>query len=315
VIRLPRYVFEENLPHFLGSIWAPEKEEELVVDFAHAKYLIPVAVAALVARIDYAQRKGHAFTPIGLDRCENLRYLQRIDFFERLGFALPENFRRHPPGSAFVPIREIEPGPVSLTDDPTSTELAKCVANGDGNEAFKLAQYTLGEVIGNLRHHAGERGFVCAQYVAPHDRARIGIADSGIGIHESFRRSSSPQYREGMDDAQTLELAMAPWSSSKAHLRGLYGQAANKGVGLTMVRFMVAESLGYFFLASGNAWWLRKGLAAPQAGRFPQGCRIEGTVVGASYQRDQVVDYVGLRVVAWNALELTGGDEEESLFT
>src|SRR5205823_2998488 len=117
-------------------------------------------IAALVARIDHGQRNGKAFTPIGLEQCENLRYLQRIDFFERLGIELPENFARHEPGTAFVPMREIEPGPVRLTNDPTATELAQCVADGDDNEAFYLSEYTLGEVIANLRQHAGERGFV-----------------------------------------------------------------------------------------------------------------------------------------------------------
>jgi hypothetical protein len=104
-------------------------------------------------------------------------------------------------------------------------------------------------------------------------------------------------------------------SSSKAHLRGAYGESANKGVGLTMVRFMVAESYGHFFLASGVAWWMRDGLAAPRSGTLPPGCRVEGTVVGASYQRDQVVSYAELRALAWKGLELTETSEEGTLFT
>lgn len=315
MIRLPVYVFEDGLPSFLGSIWSPINKGALEIDFSRAKYFIPVAIAALVARIDHAQRIGIALTLVGLEECQNLRYLQRIDFFEQLGIELPENFRRHPPGTAFVPLRQIEPGPVRLTNDPTATELAKCVANGDDNEAFYLSQYTLGEVIANLRQHAGEHGYVCAQYSEQNDRARIGIADCGIGISESYRSSSSPSYRPGMNDAQTLELAMAPWSSSKAHLKGAYGESANKGVGLTMVRFMVAESYGHFFLASGDAWWMRNGLAAPRSGTLPANCRVEGTVVGASYQRDQVVDYAELRAQAWKSLELTETGEEGTLFT
>jgi hypothetical protein len=189
------------------------------------------------------------------------------------------------------------------------------VADADENEAFYLSEYTLGEVMANLRQHAGERGFVCAQYSRQYDRARIGIADSGIGVGESYRSSSSPQYRPGMNDLQILELAMAPWSSSKAHLKGVYGESANKGVGLTMVRFMVAESYGHFFLASGNAWWMRNGLAAPRSGELPEGCCVQGTIVGASYQRDQVVNYAELRVQAWKSLELTDTTEEGTLFT
>jgi hypothetical protein len=315
MLLLPAYVFENNLPNFLATISSPPDERPLRIDFSRAKYFIPVAVAALIARIDHAQRNGVRFAPTGLEQCENLRYLQRIDFFEQLGVELPENFRRHDAGTAFVPIREIEPGPVRLTNDPTATELARCVANGDDNEAFYLSEYTLGEVIANLRQHAGERGFVCAQYSPKLDRARIGIADTGIGIGESYRRSSSPQYRPGMDDLQILELAMAAWSSSKAHWRGAYGESANKGVGLTMVRFMVAESYGHFFLASGEAWWMRDGLAAPRSGILPHGCHVQGTIVGASYQRDQVVNYAELRAEAWKSLELTDTREEGTLFT
>lgn len=280
MIRLPAYVFEEGMPGFLATIWSRSEEPDLSVDFSRVKYLIPVAISALVARIAHAQRSGHALRFIGLEQCESLRYLQRIDFFERLGISLPERFARHNPGTAFVPIREIEPGPVRLTNDPTATDLARCVADGDDNEAFLLSEYTLGEVIGNLHQHAGESGFVCAQYARKHDRARIGIADGGIGINESYRRSSSPSYRPGMNDAQILELAMAPWSSSKAHLKGAYGESANKGVGLTMVRFMVAESYGHFFLASGDAWWMRNGLAAPRSGILPSGCRWRGRWLG-----------------------------------
>src|SRR5438874_487331 len=152
-IRLPKFVFEDGLPNFLAAIWAPSDDDELRVDFSRVTYFIPVAIAALVARIDLALRRGQAFVPAGLEHCEN------------------------------------------------------------------------------LRQHAGQRGFVCAQYSQKQDRARIGIADSGIGIYESFRQSSSPRYREGMDDLQTIELAMAPWSSSRAHLKGAYGESANKGVG------------------------------------------------------------------------------------
>src|SRR5881398_3231561 len=143
MIKLPAYIFEDSLPTFLGAIWAPFEEDELRIDFSRAKYFIPVAVAALVARIDHPQRNGMRFAPTGLEQCENVRYLQRIDFFEQLDVDLPENFRRHDPGTAFVPIREIEPGPVRLTNDPTATELARCVANGDDNQAFYLSEYTL----------------------------------------------------------------------------------------------------------------------------------------------------------------------------
>lgn len=38
-------------------------------------------------------------------------------------------------------------------------------------------------------------------------------------------------------------------------------------------------------------------------------------MVGAAYQRDQVVNYAELRVQAWKSLELTETSEEGTMFT
>ena len=319
VIKLPPYVFEKELVAFLTTIWKPLNGRTLEIDFSRVKYYIPLAITALLAHIDHAERDGRAVVISGLEQCEGVRYLQRIDFFNQLGIHLDEDFTRHAPGAAFVPLQEIELGPVTLRNDQIATELAQCVAGNQQNQqsdVFQLAEYSLGEVIANVKQHAEQRGFACAQYVAKRDMARIGIADSGIGISESFRRTGSPKYRPGMNDLQTLEVAMAAYGSSKAHLTtGPYGASANKGVGLTMVRFMVAESYGHFFLASGDAWWYRNGLAAPVSGVFPGGAFVQGTVVSAGFQREQVGNYLDLRKQAWNALGLTEGEDEGTLFT
>lgn len=315
VIKLPIAVMEGDLPAYLGILWRPTESSELTFDFSGVVFYIPAAITMLIARIDHADRCGLEIHLIGLEKCKSLSYLQRIDFFDHLGIDLPEAFNRHGPGTSFVPLREIVPSPVGLRDDPLATELAGCVTNSTEGDAFLLSEYSLGEIIANLKQHAGERGFVCGQYTTKSDLARIGIADSGVGIRESFRRYFAPRYSDAMNDGQVLELAMALKGSSKAHLTNAYGASPNRGVGLTITRFLVAESYGHFFLASGTAWWFRNGIREPTFGTLANGASITGTVLSLGFNRFQVTSYNELRQQAWQALGLTSEDGPRSLFT
>ena len=313
-VRLPPYVFEDELPSLLATVWQPLPDGTLALDFSRVKYYTPAAITMLITRIDHAMRMGLGVELHGLEDCENLRYLQRIDFFDKLGLKLPEHFTRHNAENAFVPLREVVPGPVSVSDDPLSSELAKCVADSESGDVYLLSQYSLGEIIANLKQHACERGFVCAQYTPKSDLVRIGLADSGIGIRQSFRDGGAPNYREEMTDLQVLDLAMSLWGSSKAHKKGAYGASQNRGVGLTITRFMVAESYGHFFIASGSAWWFRDGLKDPVAGTL-NGTQIQGAVLSLGYQRHHVNSYLELRAQAWEALGLTKPQPDNTLFT
>lgn len=315
VITLPSCVVEDGLPDFLGALWQPVDGDRLDFDFSRVVFYIPAAITMLIARIDHARRSGVTGAFIGLHECKSFRYLQRIDFFDQLGIALPEDFERHDTGTAFVPLREVVPSPVSIRDDPLATDLARCVADAAEGDVFQLSQYSLGEIIANLKQHACQRGFVCAQYMKQSDLVRIGIADSGIGIREGFRQNSAPKYQAEMNDAQVLELAMSLFGSSKAHLTTPYGESPNRGVGLTITRFMVAESYGHFFLASGTSWWFRNGLGTPKDGVFANGASIQGTVLSLGYQRDQVTNYPELRQQAWAGLGLTSDPRTRSLFS
>jgi len=315
MIALPSRVFEPHLVNFLERLWSDPEAGELALDFSAVQYYIPAAIAALLARADFAVQNGLPVRVHGLDQCQNRRYLQRIDFFEQLGIPLEEDFVRHDPKQNFVPIQEVTPALVTFRTNDTATRLAECVAGADSGDVFQLAEYALGEIIDNVCQHAGRRGFASGQYTPKTDMTRIAIADAGIGILESFRQSGSPRYREGMTHTQILELALSAWSSSKAHMKNQYGEPMNRGVGLTMTRFMVAESYGPFFIASGNAWWSRNGLADERMGQFRDGIQIAGTMVSAGFRRDQVDEYGQLRQQAWKALGLTSAPGTDSLFT
>jgi len=315
LIRLQPYIFEDDLPGLLATLWQPLTDGVLAVDFSRVIYYIPAAVTVLITRLDHAMRAHLGIELHGLNECENFRYLQRIDFFDQIGLKLPEDFKRLDAGTALVPLREVVPGQVTIKADPLASELASCVADAPDGDVFQLSQYSLGEIIANLKQHACQRGFVCGQYIPKRDLVCIGIADSGIGIREGFRQNSAPRYREEMTDGQVLDLAMSLRGSSKAHLTTPYGESPNRGVGLTITRFMVAESYGHFFLASGTSWWFRNGLAPEKSGVLENGASIQGTVLSLGYQRAQVGNYHELRQQAWAGLGLTSDTSTGSLFT
>jgi hypothetical protein len=315
VIVLPSHVVETDLPGFLAMLWRPVEDETLDFDFTRVVFYIPAAITILIARIDHARRRGINVRFLGLKKCKSFRYLQRIDFFDQLQIELLEDFERHDQGTDMVPLREVTPGTVGLRDDPVVSELAACIANSTESDCFLLSQYSLGEIVANLKQHAGEKGFVCGQYLPKNDLVHIGIADSGIGIRESFRQTSAPHYNDAMSDGQVLEFAMARGRSSKAHLKTAYGESANKGIGLTITRFLVSECYGIFFLASGTAWWLRNGIREPVSGTLAHGAGITGTVLSLSFNRFQVTNYLELRQRAWQGQGLTLDEASPNLFT
>lgn len=309
-IRLPRMTFENNLPRLLSEFAVADGEDDAVaLDFGHVEYWIPAAIVFACSAVNRWREQGREVTFENIQRCRALGYFQRIDFFERAGLRIPENFSRHDPGNSFVEIRQIQPGPARLAD-PLATSLAECLASSKDrmNDVLRFAEYAIGEVVANCQQHALKPGFAAAQHSPKSECSRVGVADYGIGIRESFRRTGSPHLEGGMTDAEVLEMAMRPWVSSKTHLpKGPYGESANRGVGLKMIRHMVENSLGELFIASGTAWRLYKVNGANQ-GTLPGGSPIPGTVVSISFHHAQIHDFPGMIAAAQAHVGLTSED-------
>lgn len=311
-------VFEINLPGFLGNLAEMDSvEEPLLLDFQRVEYWTPTAIVSLCAMVNRWVEQGREVNFENVEKSPACSYLQRIDFFERVGLHLPENFQRRDPQTSFVEIQQIYPGFARLID-PLTKRLAECLAGTqeESNEVLRFSQYALGEIIANCQQHAGKPGFVAAQYVASKDWARIGIADYGMGIRESFRNAESPHFREGMTHIEALEIAMTPWVSSKNHQKsGPYGESPNRGVGLKMIRHMLEDSYGELFLCSGNAWrhYLRNG--SMEAGLLPNKRKFSGTCVSILFDRGQIDDFQRMVTKAGEAINLTSDHGDNRFFT
>lgn len=314
---LPAKIFEANLPKMLCDLAEIERTDgEVVLDFSRVEYWIPAAVVLMCSMVNrwtlserVVQFRNHL-------ECSACTYLQRMDFFDRVGMSLPEHFRRHDPGTSFVEIQQVYPAAMRY-HDPLARRLAECLSGTqDGtDDVLRLSEYALGEVIGNCQQHAEKPGFVSAQYVQSRDWARIGMADYGIGILESFKKHRSPHYFQGMTHAQALECAMRPWVSSKRHLvDGPYAKSANKGIGLTMVRNMLASTNGHLFVASGDAWLRFERDKNPESGTLTCGNCLPGTIISIGFSRGQVDNFREILSKAQSAINLTPEPDDDNLF-
>lgn len=317
VCRLPPQVFESNLPKLLTVIARLDAEdEEMTLDFSAVKYWIPAAIVTLCSAVNHWKERNRTIRFRGHHGCQAFAYLQRIDFFDRVGLNLPENFNRRDPGTSFVEIQSVKPGAARLKE-PLARKLAVCLAGteDDSDDVLRLSEFALGEVIANCQQHATKPGFVSAQYVKPKDWARFGMADYGIGIRESFRLAESPHYRTGMNDEEALELAMRPWVSSKRHLKhGPYGEAPNRGVGLKMILHMLRDLQGELFVASGSAWRRYQGPTGEDRGNLEPGLSVPGTVVSVRFARGQMTDYQQMVAAAQQAMGLIPEPEDDIFF-
>ncbi len=288
-------------------------DAEIGLDFKDVKYWIPCAIATMCAMANRWTSAGRDVRIISLEACPARGYLQRMDFFDRIGLTLPENFQRNTPGTSFVELQQVLPG-IARLHDSVAQRLGACLAGTDdpANEVLRFAQYAVGEIVANCQQHAGKPGFVAAQYIGGKDWARIGMADYGMGILEGFRLNNSPDYFEGMTDVDAVALALQPWKSSKRHLKlGPYGESPNRGAGLTMIHHMIAASYGELIIASGNAIAHIRGDNPVKIEPLPGGMSLPGTSVSVLFLRTQIASFQELLVHAQQSMSLTSEPDED----
>ena len=257
-IALPAYGFEEHLPGLISWLGKCDQADEITLNFEHVRFYTPGALVLLLAKVQWWEAKGKT---VRFEKCESapaFGYLQRIDFFSQTGIALPEKFKRHAASGRFVELRRIG-GEGAESVEQLSTGIAECIfpdANVEDPEEsglFDLLQYSVSELANNVRQHSRSRGFAMAQYTGRTDLIRVAIADSGIGIARSFTENGSPFWKEGMSDADGIELALRPKVSSKGHLTTAWGESINAGVGLTLLKEFAERTEGNLLDLIGNS--------------------------------------------------------------
>jgi hypothetical protein len=314
-IILPARVFEQTLPKYINQLLEYGGCDRICLDFEKIAFFTPGAVVGTLALAYAWDRQGRKMFVQNHHTNPVCGYLQRIDFFKQIGLELPEHGRRQDESGRFMPIEMI----TSRRGDAAQigSRMAECMAPGGylDNDAYQLAQYACAEIVTNCKQHADGVGFVSAQYTPSRDFARVAIADCGIGILRSFEENGSPHFRQGMTDAEAISEALKPLVSSKTHLNHMYGSSPNKGVGLSMIQHLMAQSQGYLILISGDTCLFKDGVHPAIMKQFPSGHRYPGTLCAVTFKRDEVINYGEMLHQARTELGLTRRRPPGNLFT
>ncbi|MCC5788584.1 MAG: hypothetical protein JJT75_03035 [Opitutales bacterium] len=106
-LRLPTRVTEFNLAPYLQLLAEGNGHEKVFIDFARVRFFIPVAITATVAIVRKWVDEGVQVTLINHKDNPAFSYLQRIDFFKKLGLSYKEDFQRRKAKNNFVTLQEV----------------------------------------------------------------------------------------------------------------------------------------------------------------------------------------------------------------
>jgi len=305
-IALPSKVYEDQLPRLLSILSAGDEKDEVSIDISAVQFLTPAAIVSVLARCHGWRMKRAALKFIGFDCCENLAYLQRIDFLRHLGIDLPENFTRRPVADRFMPVRSLNFANGGV--DEVASAITRCVLpdTHPADDVYRMLQYAAGELLSNAKYHSGGRAFVSAQFFPTRNLVRIAVADDGQGIRRSFINTSRES--EAATPDQAIRLALTPRVSS-ANLRGpsqAYGGRNHMGVGLSVTRNLAEQAGGQLTIVTESGWFDElHGKLRPEP-RHP--ISFPGTLVAISIHRDQIADYAAMHAEAMTAIGMGGLD-------
>jgi hypothetical protein len=120
-------------------------------------------------------------------------------------------------------------------------------ARVQNSEAFKVM---VSELCENVLAHSelSQPGYICARVLEQSGTAEIAIADSGVGIKQSYLNGTNPTVKERIaKGASPLQIALDGLNSSKPQppkgsLRSYYG------FGLYIIRRLIEENEGQLFI-------------------------------------------------------------------
>lgn len=307
-VLIPSWVAEEQLPRLLVLLQEAEGQPSIMIDISAVKFLTPAAIVSILARCSRWNKDGREIFLFGAESCENLGYLQRIDFLKHLGVEIPEKFVRHETADRFVPVRTLSFASGDV--DRIASEITRCTLPNTHPEddVYRLLQYAAGELLSNAKYHSGGRAFASAQFFPARNLVRIAVADDGMGIRGSFLATSREGEADTADNA--IRLALQPQVSS-ALLRpnpNPYAGQNHRGVGLTITRILAEKAFGRLTIASEEGWFdelLGEGQVRPYQPVF-----FPGTLVAVSLHRDQIADYAAMHASAMSEIGMDEADAD-----
>lgn len=259
------------------------------VDLRRLTFVGPCALALLVATLHRLRRRrlvagGGIYEPSAPGIAS---YLHRIEFYKRLfpEQDLPDRVaKRQSPG-----MRECRRFPSDPDVQEWDTQLRAVVRELLGaieeTIATDAAAHTsldiaLSELIENVGYHAETRlgGFAAVQALRHTREIEVGIADLGVGIPASIRRSAALAPL-ATDDVAAINVALTATRTSTPW--------RNSGYGLTFAQLLLGLNEGRLLVRSGRGQVIR---GAKNSDRIVDQ-DLPGTLVGMRLRTDRPLDF------------------------
>lgn len=286
-VLIPTQINAAGLPQFLELIGKPFADDAITLDFRALRRVSPAGLVALVATVKRWQNEGIRVSVQGIAECVITGYLQRMNVMKILDVELPEHFKRHEAKGRFVPVQLIE-----VTVEDLGTAIAGCIAPG-GDEyerplsaLYDFVWYVLTEIAMNARQHSRGEGYACAQVTQQDGFVRLGLADNGMGILQSFREAGFAWSAE-IDDCGAIRKALEPFVSSK-------GSPINEGVGLTLVSQLARLTQGHLLIVSGRGELTVDPKGSVTTRDLREEAAFQGTLLALTIPQRQVHDFAAL---------------------
>lgn len=176
-------------------------------------------------------------------------YATRMKLWEAVGLRPPLRVNEHSATGRFVPIETLR------TRDQTEDCARRIAEITDQASLHPEAKESLGiaisELMDNCFAHAnvndGLHGLACAQFWPRGNLLQVAIADTGIGIRESFKAADSQEMRVKAAAGNCCTLATELHASSKL-------KQGHAGYGLALTRQLAEHNGGALGLYSGTEW-------------------------------------------------------------
>lgn len=163
-------------------------------------------------------------------------YAQRLGFFT--DFTGDEySHKKHPPNGRFMDIEQITSADTQVSGR-VSQYLQQYADRFDvyiSDPALEILKYSVGELISNVRRHAGFTGRVSFQYYKGDGINELTVCDCGVGITESLRGGGY----NGTDEELLKKSIKKNVTSSRVHPS--YGEQS-PGVGLYNICRLAEEN-------------------------------------------------------------------------
>ncbi|MDP3778436.1 MAG: ATP-binding protein [bacterium] len=172
-------------------------------------------------------------------------YLKRMGLFELIGIK-PEvkEITESESAGRFIPLTQVKN---SDDMDYFLKELVPLLHIQGKPKRVRAIQHIFSELIRNVLEHSESRhgAIVCAQYFKSSNRIAIGVADSGIGLKSSLKKSYPVP-----NDLEAIKLALTPGVTGTTRKPG--GTEQNAGFGLFLIKSIAYAGSDFFAIISGE---------------------------------------------------------------